>query len=519
VSQDKRSSHSIATDRWDRAYYEKIRREMAQVGQATDDLMRITPTAQPEMFDAFQMFMKSRPEMLGADEMRDDHRINHAVNVEAMDLPEMSNLRRFTRGDLVGAAMAAVKIEPDLEVLFDRQKFRQRQAEELQRLRDELMEKLQQLMQNPPPPQPGGQGDGEGEDDGESGGEPSLQDQIDALRRAIEAAENALEQGLSADQTMTAAQLQAALKGATEEARANWENARAYGIEPGRLTRLNAAERLKLAAKLNTNHLRRIAQLFGPVRNLAFASRQRIIPDMPHEMTGVRLSDDLSRLTPSELLKLVEPDLEDQFFEAYAEKRLMTHRMRGREKIGRGGIICCIDSSGSMSGEREMMAKAIMLVLLNIAKVENRSFHVIHFGSPGQFIHQSFARPEDFTVDKIVNAAETFMNSGTCVMTPVDEAIKLLQAEHRATGFVQSDIVFLSDGCAAVTDEWQEKFYEDLDAIEGHLWGVLIGNDMYDSPDILNRLSRGNLCHFDDLTTAGTRDIGKIFRGIQKETP
>jgi uncharacterized protein with von Willebrand factor type A (vWA) domain len=105
------------------------------------------------------------------------------------------------------------------------------------------------------------------------------------------------------------------------------------------------------------------------------------------------------------------------------------------------------------------------------------------------------------------------------VMTPVDEAIKLLQAEHRATGFVQSDIVFLSDGCAAVTDEWQEKFYEDLDAIEGHLWGVLIGNDMYDSPDILNRLSRGNLCHFDDLTTAGTRDIGKIFRGIQKETP
>lgn len=503
---DKRSSHTVDTDRWDRADYARVRTEIAQIGAATESLAQITPTAQPEMFDIFQMFMKSRPEFLDLKDVRDDHRIDLAVNEQAEELPEFRDLRRFTRGDLVGAAMAAVKVEPEFETLFDREKFRQRQAEEIQRLREELLDKLAQLagqaMQ-----QPGEGGEGDLGD---------LQSEIDALRRAIAAAELALEEGLGADKDSISAQLARAMAGATDEARDNTENARAYGIEPGKLTRMPADERLKLAARLNTARLRKIAQLFGPLRNLAFAARQRVVPTLPHEMTGVTVGRDLERLLPGELLRFADPDQEDAFYVDYAESRLLTYKVRGKEKVGKGGIIVLEDGSGSMSGVRELQAKAIMLVMMNIAKKEHRTFHLIHFGSRGQTKRFSFTKPADFTLDRVVEAAEFFLSSGTDFQTPFSEGMEILKAEFARTGKVESDIVMISDGECTVTDDWLGKFHADLDHVKGTAWGILIGNDGGGySSGTLKKICHGLVCNMTDLTNGG-KEIRAIFQGVRR---
>lgn len=483
---DKRSSHTVDTDRWDRSDYARVRREIVQVGAAIESLAEITPTASPEIFDTFMLFMKSRPEFLDEKRIRDDHRIDLAVNIQAEELPEMRDLRRFTRGDLVGAAMATVGIEGDLKTLFDREKFRQRQAEELQKLRDELMEKMMA---------------------GASQGD------LDSLRQAIADAEAALGAGLGEDQASMAAQLARALGDATDEARAEQEAARAFGVEPGRLVRMPAKERLELAKLLNSKRLRQIAQLFGPLRNLAFAARQRTIPTLPHEMTGVTIGRDLERLLPSELLKMCDPDQEDQFFVDLCEGRLQCYKMQGKEKVGKGGIVALLDSSGSMSGKKEMYSKAIMLVLMNIAKKEGRTFHVICFGSPGVSQTFSFVRPADFTLERILEVTEFFLNSGTDFATPFRAGLDILKAEFARTGKVESDILCLSDGECSVTDKWLEEFHADLEAIKGTAWGILVGTDGY-SPKVLQKICNGLVCSVADL--ANSKDIKSIFGGIRR---
>jgi uncharacterized protein with von Willebrand factor type A (vWA) domain len=528
---DKRSSHTVITDRWDLAHHERIRREMPQVAAATSDLEKITPTARPEMFDIFQMFMKADPQFKDPSEIRDDHMIDQAVNTEALDLPEFRELRRFTRGDLVAAGMAAAKIEPTLETVFDRMKFRQRQAEELQKLRDELMDKLQQMLKMQPPGgggegqqgegqqgegQPGPGQPGEGQQGQGSQEEQDLQSEIDALKQAIAAAEVALRDGLSDDQPSMAAALSRAMEKTAKELRTEQENARAYGVNLGQLRRMNAAERIKLASRLNNARLRRIAELFGPMHRLAFATKQRIIPDMPHEMTGVNLGGDLSKLLPSEILRLASPEMRPSFLASLVDRSLLNYQMQGREKVGKGGIVVLVDTSGSMQGAREEWAKALLLVLMNIAKIEGRQIHVIFFSGPGQTQHFGFESSRDFTVDRIIEVAEYNLAGGTSFETPLNEGMELLEKEHRATGRVQSDIILVTDGECHLTDEWLEKFHERRRLVEATTWGIRVGNDGFYG-DIMEKICTGLVCDMEDLGPDSNKNVRDIFAGVRRK--
>ena len=70
---------------------------------------------------------------------------------------------------------------------------------------------------------------------------------------------------------------------------------------------------------------------------------------MPGELTSITMSDDLSRLIPSEFAALAIPAMRGPFWARWAEKRLLTYDTRGSERAGRGAIIAVIDSSYSMS--------------------------------------------------------------------------------------------------------------------------------------------------------------------------
>lgn len=538
VNDDGKSWFTVRHNKWDRQDYDRVRKEVQKVPVATDALKEIVgeKVARGESSDAFMMFLKALPELDDPKEITDLARVSRKVNEQLPEVDEYVQLRRFTRGDVVGSALAFTRIEPTLETLYDRLEKEREQAEKLDQLRKELMKLLKQKMKDKGDKgddegdgegedgdgegQPGeGQGKGKGDQDGDepSGGsspeDPDLDEMIKDLEEQIAEAERELEESLEEHAEAIQAGLAEGLGEAVDAAQSEREAARAWGLEPGQLMRLPADVRLRLAAKMNQDRLRRIAEMFGPMMNVAIAPRQRRVEDIPHEIKRTTVGRDLNHLLPQELLALDDDDLVWDFLKRYAAGNLMQYKMDGTEKVGKGGLVCCVDSSGSMSGTKEMMSKAVFLCLANICKKDNRELTLIHFGNPGAYKEFVFRQPQDWTPDKLIEAVELFMNSGTDFVTPLDRAITHLNNEYKRTGRVRSDIVFITDGECGVPKGWVEKFHEQLDAMDAACWGIAIGCSPRSQP--LNQICKGQVCSVTDLQNAG-KEIKTIFQGVQR---
>lgn len=115
------------------------------------------------------------------------------------------------------------------------------------------------------------------------------------------------------------------------------------------------------------------------------------------EIVSVHESDDLQYCLPQELVMLGSPDTEMLFYLKFAEKKLLTYQLINRtsEKVHyserqtawlpgknkRGPIIICVDTSGSMHGTPEIVAKTMCFALLRIALLENRQCFLISFST------------------------------------------------------------------------------------------------------------------------------------------
>lgn len=123
------------------------------------------------------------------------------------------------------------------------------------------------------------------------------------------------------------------------------------------------------------------------------------IPDINsrEEITGIRLGRDLEYLLPVERALLADPDTTILFDLKYVESRLMCFDMQGIQNIHRheeteeernikiaeklGPMVICIDTSGSMNGMPETVAKAVALYLASKAREQKRPCYLITFST------------------------------------------------------------------------------------------------------------------------------------------
>jgi uncharacterized protein with von Willebrand factor type A (vWA) domain len=122
-------------------------------------------------------------------------------------------------------------------------------------------------------------------------------------------------------------------------------------------------------------------------------------PFVPMETKGVTRSDSISRMLPQEAILLGHPVLKKLWHAKRAEHALMSYAVEGtdlqtiveereikieRQKEGeekrkdRGPIIICLDTSGSMKGAPENIAKALVLECLSEASRAKRACYVSH---------------------------------------------------------------------------------------------------------------------------------------------
>ena len=111
------------------------------------------------------------------------------------------------------------------------------------------------------------------------------------------------------------------------------------------------------------------------------------------EVDGIKISDDLSMLLPCEIALLNEPVTESVFYQKFSCKQLQSFASKSpsikREKtekkrsdkprLQEGPIIVSIDTSGSMEGKPEEIAKSLLVQILQLAKKKKRKCFLITF--------------------------------------------------------------------------------------------------------------------------------------------
>lgn len=169
---------------------------------------------------------------------------------------------------------------------------------------------------------------------------------------------------------------------------------------------------------------------------------------------------------------LASPETLPLFLRKYQRKQIKQYRRREPIYKGAGDIICCLDESGSTSGELASWGKAVALTLLDIAESDGRKFALVHFSGPGSVKTDIFL-PKQYSLEDKIRAAETFLDGGTDFYSPLNEALQLM----REDGFENADIVFITDGEC----ELSENYIEELCALQTDrrftVTGVLLDQD------------------------------------------
>ncbi len=501
------SENAVHSDMFDRDDYNGIRTKMGALANKIDDLVDIAPTGRPLMEDMFQAFHKAAPTRRTADEMKPSHLLNHVVEGQAEELPEYHRLRLSTVNDPFAAAMACVAIEPELATLADRQQQRQKQAEALEekmieaadaRIAQQSLEDALAELEEPTDEQ--------------------MQAAADAAQQAQDLADEAeamgtdLQNGIDGDLSSIRASMQGALEGAAEQAGEAKAAAKVWGLEPGQLKRMPAAERMALAKRVSNNpNLKAKFDLFGSMVEFAFAQQRNKVNFLRDEIFDVTMGDDLAHVLPSEFAKLGDDDLEPQFLSDLVEKRLPQYDLRGTEKLAKGGVVYLGDGSGSMSGRREVWEKAVGLSLMHLARKQNRLFHAIHFGSRNQLWESSFKTPSDYSPERILDFAEVFWGGGTDYVTALTAGLNFLETEYDETGRVTGDIVIATDGECDVPADFFEAFKDAQARLDFTLYAILIGASNYKG-SIVDRLADGKVFTVSNLLNGS--DIGEVFRGV-----
>lgn len=179
-----------------------------------------------------------------------------------------------------------------------------------------------------------------------------------------------------------------------------------------------------------------------------------ILPSPPTpavEVEQVSLGKDLQHLLPMETAILADKETEDLFYLRYASSQLQlfankpklesvlkTEKKHNKKpRLEKGPIIVSLDTSGSMSGRPEKVARCLLLQLLRMAKKQKRKCFLITFSVRAECMDLS--RPGSW------NRLNRFLNNpftgGTDGEDMIKNALKMLNTDN----YSMADVLIISD--------------------------------------------------------------------------
>jgi len=186
------------------------------------------------------------------------------------------------------------------------------------------------------------------------------------------------------------------------------------------------------------------------------------VPDLPGETRGVRRSSRVARMLPAEAMLLNHPRLRLVWHARHAERTLLTYEDDDRidevvrrevpvwrpaprpvpgRRLEMGPMLVCVDTSGSMQGGAEAVAKAVVLEAVRTAHAQRRACHAFAFSGPGEVLDMALAVDAD-GVDRLTRFMGQSFGGGTDIGSPLERALAKLDEE----AWQLADLLIASDG-------------------------------------------------------------------------
>jgi len=228
--------------------------------------------------------------------------------------------------------------------------------------------------------------------------------------------------------------------------------------------------------------------------HLAMREVERVeqVPDYPGETLGVRRSGRVARMLPAEAMLLLHPRLRLVWHARHAERTLLTYqdddrmptvthelapawrpssRRRPDRRLEMGPILVCVDTSGSMQGGAEVVAKAVVLEAVRAAHAQRRPCHLFAFSGPEEIVETELALDCDGIARLARFMGQTF-RGGTDVSGPLERALAML-GERR---WQLADLLIASDGEFGATPAVAAQMRRAKDELGLRVQGILIGD-------------------------------------------
>lgn len=219
-----------------------------------------------------------------------------------------------------------------------------------------------------------------------------------------------------------------------------------FGTSTNQGARTDGSPARRLSQRLKRDErLARIALLSGKFKRIAAQKQKSRVKHGADEVSDVELGSNLSRVLPSELVKLSHPLLRKAFLSSLLEGKVMQYRLSGTDSLGRGPLVCCLDKSGSMSGAADVWATAVALALLDVAQRQRRPFALLAFDGDVKrvdIVEVGGQLPEETLF--------TECSGGTDITRVMTRALSIIQTSNGA--LKKADVVLITDGESDTTE-------------------------------------------------------------------
>ncbi|MBG9790531.1 VWA domain-containing protein [Brevibacillus laterosporus] len=241
------------------------------------------------------------------------------------------------------------------------------------------------------------------------------------------------------------------------------------GKQDSDLKTIPLKEQLLLAELLRKNKkLRDIALWAGRFKSIARKKRRSKHTDS-FDRSGITYGKNLELTLPSELALYLNSASKLDFMKRFIEGEVLQYAVNGKESLGRGPIILCLDESSSMRSLDEQ-AKGFVLSLLMIAKKQRRDFALIKFSKR---IQTSVYKGGKITANELITLATSFLNGGTNFELPLEESLQILEKDR----FSKSDIIFVTDGEDNLSESFITSFNEQKKKKKFQVLSILLKNN------------------------------------------
>ena len=215
----------------------------------------------------------------------------------------------------------------------------------------------------------------------------------------------------------------------------------------------------------DSEELRNIFRVAGRMRMILQEAKSKK-PQIAPPPVNVTYGNDLSDLLSSELANLSDEDSEDLFWLRFLEGSLLQYDHKDKVNEGLGPFICCVDFSGSMSGQPLLYAKALFVSLARMAVAKHRKIIFMPFASQA---HQGIEILSGQGLTSALQNRYTNIGGGTRFEPPLNRSMEIIQ---ESAVWKNADILFITDGDSSIPQSWIDKFQETKNAAKFRLVGI-----------------------------------------------